>query len=678
MLKDGMKMKKWIINKPDTVKADELTKRTDLQSLCAQVLVSRGMTELDDVVSFFSEDELSDPFLLKDMTEACETIREAIETEQLICVYGDYDCDGVTSTAVLFTYLECNGANVMYYIPERDEGYGLNKAAIKKLSDDGVALILTVDNGISATEEAEYIYELGMKLVITDHHQQLENLPRAEAVVNPHRHDDTSPFKMLCGAGVALKLVAALDDGNYDIVMEQYAEIVAIGTVADVVPLIGENRTIVRRGLSQLMNTENEGLSYLVEKAGVKGDSISAITVAFMIAPRINSAGRFGSPTTALKALISEDEDRHALVDELISLNNQRKKTEDEIYKSIVAQIEADPQMLNERVLVLLGENWHHGVIGIVSSKLIERFGKPNFIISIEGDEARGSARGIKGFDVAKCLAYCADTLEKYGGHPLAGGFSLKADKTDEFRASILQYADENNNSMPQYTLTADKLLTGADIDTAQVEALSRLEPFGEGNPLPLFALIGARIERIVSLSNGRHTRLELTYDKKRITAMLFFRSADSLGVSNGNYVDILANVEINEYNNIKSVVLKVKDIRLSGINQSRYFKARDAYEKVKRGEKLPDEVKNIIIPDRNTLVTVYKSIPDGISDIDGIFAILQNSSINYCKMRLCIDILCELSLLVYLPLTEEIDKKPATKKVDLESSQILKELRCL
>ena len=671
-------MKKWIINKPDMAKVKEITSKTDLTQLCAEVLVSRGIKEMDDVVEFFNDSEMSDPFLVKDMQEAVDVIRNAIDEEKLICIYGDYDCDGITSTAILFNYLECVGANVMTYIPEREEGYGLNKPAIKKLSEQGIELIITVDNGISAFEEAEYIYELGMELVITDHHQPQETIPKAEAVVNPHRFDDTSPFKNLCGAGVAFKLVAALDDGNYEIVMEQYSDLACMGTIADVMPLVGENKIIVKRGLQQLLVTENEGLSCLVEKAGVRGNSISATTVAFMIAPRINAAGRFGSPSLALNALVSEEEDRTALVEELVSLNNQRKRTEEEIFKSIVADIEAHPEKLKERVLVISGEGWHHGIIGIISSKLIERFGKPNFIITIENGEARGSSRGVKGFNVVNCLNYCADILTKFGGHTLAGGFSLKAENIDEFAKRIFEYAKENNSSMPKYTINADKLLTANDIDINQVESLKRLEPFGEGNPQPIFAIIGAKIDKIISLSNGRHTKFEIIYEGKRLTALLFNKRAENIGVNVADYIDLLVNVEINEYNGNKSVSLLVKDFRTSGINQSKYFSARDFYEAICRGEDLDKNILSKVVPDRNTLVELYKAIPQEKIALDRVFALSKDTTMNYCKLRLCIDVFCEVGLMEFDVFTEEIIKTKPTKKVDIETSEILKKLRCL
>ena len=673
-------MKKWIINKPDTDKVVHILKKTDLTSLAAEVLVSRGITEIQQLVDFFSQDELSDPFLLKDMYEACDIIHKAIENESSICIYGDYDCDGITSTAILYNYLQCAGANISYFIPEREEGYGLNKNSIKKLADKGVELIITVDNGITAIEEAEFIYELGMKLIVTDHHQPSEVLPRAEAVINPHRKDCTSPFKSLAGVGVVIKLVSALDDGNYDFILEQYSDIACIGTIADIVTLTGENRTIVKRGLEQLSVTENAGLTSLMEKAAINTDNITSTAIAFTIAPRINAAGRFGSPTTALQMLVSEDENTAELASELVSLNTKRKKVEDEILKDILAKISENPSVLNERVIVVEGESWHHGVVGIVCSRILERFGKPNFLISIEGDEARGSARSVKGFNVFECLSYCKDLLTKSGGHELAGGFSLKKENIQAFKERIAEYAKINNPTMPPQVIKADKLLRGTDLKLENVEGLEVLEPFGEGNPQPVFAIIGARIDRIIPLGNGRHTKLDLTYDGVRISALLFNTNPDNFTLSQNDYADFIVNIEVNEYNNNKNISIKIKDYRRSGIVQDKYFSAKSCYEALRRNEEVDKKLVERIVPSRDDLVNVYKFLMayKGKINIDSLFMKLESDTMNYCKLRLCLDVFSELELIRIDIITENIDFIPPTKKVDLENSQILKELRCL
>lgn len=673
-------MKRWIISKPESRAVQEILNKTDLSPVCAQVMASRGVCELESLDEFFNGCDLSDPFEIKDMDKAVEAINRAVEDFKLICVYGDYDCDGITATVVLYHYLECMGANVMYYIPERDAGYGLNTQAIEALSKQGAELIVTVDNGISANKEAEYIYELGMKLVITDHHQPPEILPRAEAVVDPHRNDCSSSYKNLAGVGVALKLCAALDDGNYDMVLEQYADLAAIGTVADIVKLDGENRTIVSTGLEMIKNTENYGLNYLMEKCSVKPENINSTSIAFSIAPRINAAGRFGSPVYAVKALLEEDEDSEVQVEKLIDLNNRRKKAEAEILDSINEYISQHPEELNQRVLILCGKGWHHGVIGIVSSKIMELYGKPNIILSVdENGEARGSARSIKGFHIHKCFTYCADLLSKFGGHECAGGLTLDEKNIPEFCRRVQQYAAVNNPTMPVVTITADKVLRGSDLTVEAVQSLELLEPFGEGNPKPVFAVLGARLTRIVSLSQGKHSKLEFEYDGVRFAALLFSTRPEDVIVRTGELADMLVSVEINSYNGSESVSVRIIDYRLSGTKQEPYFAAKACYESFKKGEALPESFVKKIIPSREELVKLYKFISQfGTVNLDNLFMRVANgeNSMNYCKMRLCIDIFTEIGLVNYNCVSQEVCVTKVNCRKDLSQSELFVSLQ--
>ncbi|MBQ8724051.1 MAG: single-stranded-DNA-specific exonuclease RecJ, partial [Oscillospiraceae bacterium] len=415
---------------------------SNISKLCAEVLAARNIRTIEDAASLLNCDGLSDPFLIRDMQLAADTINDAIDSGVPMCVYGDYDCDGVMATVILYSYLSELGADVTFYIPEREEGYGMNEAAVRQLAEDGVQLIITVDNGITAIREAELIYELGMQLVITDHHQPLEELPRAEAIVDPHRSDCPSPYKKYCGAGLALLLTAALDGGDDTMALEQFGELAAIATVADVVELSSENRFIVNRGLHYLANTERPGLLALMEKSGVLGKKLTATTLAFSLAPRINAAGRFGSPVQAVRLLLSENPDEAAqLAQELEECNTARKQEEEEILVDVQRQIEADPAVLSQRVLVFAGKGWHHGVIGIAAARLQERFGKPVFMITIEGNGARGSARSFGEFSVFECLDSCRGHLVKYGGHPGAGGFSLEKESIPAFMAAVQKYA---------------------------------------------------------------------------------------------------------------------------------------------------------------------------------------------------------------------------------------------
>ena len=673
-------MKKWKINKPDENRVSEFMKKCDLNRLTLEVMSSRGYNDFEQIAEFFSVSELSDPFTIADMDKAVETINEAVDAYDRICIYGDYDCDGVTATSILYNYLESIGANVIYYIPEREDGYGLNIDAVKMLHEKDVKLIVTVDNGISAVQEAEEIYSLGMKLVITDHHQPPIILPKAEAVVDPHRDDCQSTYKDLAGVGVALKLCAAIDDGNYDAVMEQYADICAIGTVADIVPLTGENREIVKRGLQLLPNTEVLGLDKLLEKTKLDRNNITSTNIAFRMAPVINASGRFGSPLTAVKALLSEDDEKaENYVDTILNLNSQRKETETEIMTEIVNEINESPELLNHRVLVLSGKGWHHGVIGIVASRILEFYSKPVVIISIdENGNARGSARSVKGFNIYKCLQFCEDYLVKFGGHECAGGFSLSEENIDQFRNKIYEFSD-NEENIPVSVINADKLLMPQDFTLENVKGLSVMEPFGAENPQPIFALLGAKVENIIPLSQGKHTKIDFTYGGIKQQALMFGTNPQKLCFNVGDKIDMIVNLDINSFNGRESVSVRVIDHRLSGVKQERYFAAKDCYEKLMRNENLPAAFIRKIIPDRTELIKVYKYINSvKQTTLDNLFMKLSDDSMNYCKLHICIDIFADKQLIEYKPATMKIKIKPVSKRVDLTDSDTLVKLHSM
>lgn len=673
-------MKKWKINKCDEQKVAEFLSKCDINKLALEVLSARGYNDFQQIVDFFTDSELSDPFEIKDMDKAAEVINEAVDSYDLICIYGDYDCDGVTATAILFNYLESMGANVMYYIPEREDGYGMNMNAIEELAQKDVKLIITVDNGISALLEADRISQLGMRLVVTDHHQPGDVLPNAEAVVDPHRPDCGSSFKDLCGAGVALKLCAALDGGDYDAVIEQYADICAIGTVADIVPLKGENRTIVKRGMELLANTEVIGLDLLLDKAKIDRKNITSTNIAFRIAPVINASGRFGSPITAVKGLLSEDEeDADNYVTAIMNLNGQRKQTETEIMTDIVNHINLHPDVLNHRVLVLAGHGWHHGVIGIVAARILEYFGKPTIIISVEDNgEARGSARSVKGFNIFQCLSYCKELLVKFGGHECAGGLSLKEEDIPEFTRLVYEFS-AGFEKPPVAELTADKLLSPQDLNIESVKGLNVLEPVGAENPQPVFAILGARVDKITPLSQGKHTRVDFTYGGVVGQALMFGQNPEKLCFAVSDRIDMLVNLEINSYAGKESVSVKVIDHRLSGVKQERYFAAKDTYEKLMRGETLPPNFVRKIIPERTELISVYKYV-NSVQEttLDNLFMRLSSDSMNYCKLHICIDIFKDKELIEFKPSSGRIRILPVKHRVDLEDSDTLVKLRLM
>lgn len=681
-------MKRWTIGNPDRNAAKVLSQQGGLSGICAEVLVSRGIDSMEKAVSFFNadtdEDEgerLSNPFLIKDMREAVDTILAAVDSGKSICVYGDYDCDGITATALLYLYIECIGGDVQYYINDRSEGYGLCADALKRLADEGTELIVTVDNGISAVSEAALAKELGIELVITDHHQPGEVLPEAAAVVDPHRDDDLSPFKDLCGCGVALKLVAAMDGGSYDSALEQFSDLAAIATIADVVPLAGENREIVRLGLKYLENTENAGLQALLEVASVKFP-VTSTQAAFAIAPRINASGRFATASEAVELLLCEDPDTAAeMAARLNSLNSERKNTEADIMEEIRGSISENPHILYERVLFLYGEGWHHGVIGIVAAKLVERFGKPVFILSDDEDEARGSARSVAGFSVHKALTTCSEVLTKFGGHSGAGGFSLKKENIGAFNNALQKYASEEFAVMPRLALHADKLLRPEELTVEEISSLGSLEPCGEGNPKPMFAMLGARLDGVVPLSGGAHTKLKLAYGNKAVLGLMFGTKTAEFPYKAGDLLDILAYPEINTYGGQSTVNVRIEDCRRNGVPQKKYFAALDAYERYKRGESADKALVPRIVPDRNGLAAVYRAIPETAASMDSVFSALYSKlgdDMNYCRFRLSLDIFAETGLAEVDLYSETVRRTASPHKINLDDSALLTELRSL
>ncbi len=668
-------MKKWTVLSPESDSVNKILSSTDLLPLTASVMSARGYKDVESLARFFDLEELSDPFELLDMDKAVEIINNAIESGEHICVYGDYDCDGVTSTAILCDYLMNMGANVSSYIPERAEGYGLNKQAIEKLSSDEVSLIITVDNGITAIEEAKYIRSLGMKLVITDHHQPSDEIPEADAVVDPHRQGCPSAFKELAGVGVALKLLAALDGGSYDMVLEQYGDIVAIGTVADVVPLVSENRTIVSKGIDLLKNTENIGLLSLLDDSGADMDKISSSTIAFALAPRLNAAGRFGSPSVALKTLAAEDESAAEYAGELSRLNDMRKKEEEKIEAQIAKKLSENPDIAVSRVMVISGEGWHHGVIGIVAARLLEEYEKPVVIISIDPDgTARGSARSIKGFNIFKCFEYCRELLDKFGGHECAGGLTIRRENIQRFNELVQQFAAQNYVNMPKYTLTIDRLAAPNELTIASIKDLKRLEPYGAGNLEPVFAFSGALVRGVTPLKNGEHTRLDVSYGGVSFKALLFRKKTANLDIKVGDTIDIAGTLNVNSFRGVESISVIVSDFRLHGIKQGSFLAAQDAYEAFKRREYQPKEVLKKGLPTRQELVSVYKFIAGSrsVQNIETLYARLHEKGLNAFKLNIILDVFTDTKLIETSGAKRTVKLLKPEKKVDILSSETL------
>lgn len=672
-----MSRKKWFTAHIDKDLAAQVAENHSLDPFTALILVSRGITEYEDIEEFFDTDfSFCDPYLITDMDKAVERIEKAIENFEKICVFGDYDCDGVTSTALMYSYLTSRGADVSYYIPDRiTEGYGMNCDAIKKLHEQGVKLIVTVDNGISAIEEIEYAKTLGIETVVTDHHKAGDVIPNAVAVVDPHRPDCNLHFKEWAGVGVAFKVVCALEKGDYSSVLAEYADIIAVGTVADVVDLKDENRAIVKYGVAKINSNPCNGINALKQMAGVSEKPLSAVGVTYSLAPRINAAGRIESAVTALKLLLCDDLAVALDIAEQVDFcNRQRHTLENEIMEAAVAHIEANQRLKYSRVIVVCGEGWHHGVIGIVAARITEKYGKPSIVITFEGDEGTGSARSIDGFSVYDAIKFCEAELTHFGGHTMAAGLGIKRENVERFFEQINEYAKQEPNAVP--ALTLDCKLNPAYINASLVESLETLEPFGAGNAQPLFGIFGVRLAGIKPVGEGKHLRLGFSKGNTQFTAMKFGATLNEFPYREGDTVDLAVRVEKNEFRGEIKASVQVRDIRFSGVDEDNLFKSQALYEKYKRGEKLNSHEARFLTPTREFLLGVYgliKNYKVWTFDIETMLVRAKCPYERYCIMLVSLDILCELGLIRREG--EHIIFDGDGKKADLSQSEILKYL---
>lgn len=665
-------MKKWITAAP----VDNAEMRREFGDFLGRLMAGRGIRSLEQAQDFFACSSLGDPFLLRDMDRAVEIIREALDEGKKITVFGDYDCDGVTATVMLYGYLEAMGAEVDYYIPDRSEGYGMNIEALKRIIAEGTELVITVDNGISAAEEAQFLQDNGVELVITDHHQPPQDIPVCGACVDPHREDDLSPYKQLCGAGVVLKLLCALEEDE-EFVMEQYAELAAIGTIGDVMPLTGENRYIVRRGIENIQSCQNIGIERLLRAAGVAPEKVNSNAIAYSICPRINAAGRMSGADRAARLLMADSPDTAALLaEELEQLNAKRRSAETAVLDEVTTKLENDPKLLSERVLVVSGEGWHHGIIGIVGAKLLERYGKPVFIIGIENGEGRGSARGIDGFSIYKTLESCSDLLTKFGGHPKAGGFSLPSDKIEEFRSRVSSYCHDNYSKMPVYVASADMEVTCRELTAENVELLSRLEPFGEGNRQPVFLLKNCTIRSKRALKDGKYISFEASSGGAVLKFLSFRIPYAEFYAEVGSSVDIMAVAEINEFNGSKSVNLKVQEIRPSDFNEDRFFAAKRVYEELIRGEGCDGRLAPRVIPDREALKGIYDIARKDGARMSAEDMCVYGSGVNYCMLRIGLDAFAEAGMIKLAADAQRCSILPVKEKRDLFAQGLLAKLK--
>lgn len=608
-----MILRKWEVRPLDKERAAAFAQTYGVPFFLAMLMNIRGLDDAAHLREFLGEGEpLSDPFLLKDMDKAAARITRAVDNMEKIAVYGDYDADGVTSTAMLYSYLETRGADVIFYIPQREgEGYGMNMGAVEYLKEQGVSLIVTVDNGISSVQEVARANELGIDVVVTDHHRPQEILPDAVAVVDAYRPDDTSPYKHFSGVGIAFKLLMALEDGAGDVedLLEAYSDLAAIGTIGDIVPLTGENRTLIRAGLERLSQSDRPGVQALLENAGIAGKALTSTNVSFTLVPRINATGRMGAPERAVRLLISGyEEEAEVLSEEICADNEERRRVEAEIAEAAFADIGAKGYM-KDRVVVVDGENWHHGVIGIVASRVTERCGKPCMIISRGETEAKGSGRSIEGFSLFEAICACGDLLIKFGGHPMAAGITLKPENIEAFRKRINRYAAEHFPQMPTQTVTLDCKLNPAALSVSMAQSLTQLEPFGNGNPQPVFGLFNMELSNVTPVGGGGHLRLTLEKNGAVITAMRFNTKPEELPYHIGDKIDLAVQLEAREFRGQPSLTVIVRDMKFAAFNTEKNIASLASFEKWQRGEVLSAEDKNRLYPDRACLATIYRAL---------------------------------------------------------------------
>ncbi len=559
--------KKWEYKELEEKKIKEIEKKFNVPELLATVLVNRGIVDEDEIRVFLNptRNDFHDPYLMPDMEIAVERILKAIKNQEKVIIYGDYDVDGITSITVLKKFLKTCGLEVDYYIPNRlNEGYGLNKNAIDKIKEGGYTLIITVDCGISAIEEITYANELGIETIVTDHHEPLDELPPAIAVVDLKRKDsNTYPFKSLAGCGVVFKVTQAL---GMKLGMEEkeylkYLDIVCVGTISDIVPLVDENRVIAKLGLRLVEVTKNPGLKALLKASGYK--QVNSNTISFGIAPRINACGRMGYEEEALKLFLTENlVEASRITEKLNQYNRDRQEIEKNIYEEAIKMIEKEPE--EKSAIVLGSDNWHHGVIGIVSSKITEMYFKPSVLICFEGEEGKGSGRSIPGFDLHEALVKHSEYLEKYGGHEMAVGLSLKRENFDKFKKAFENYVAEKDISDIVPIIDIDKQIELKDVDYQVVKQLDLLEPFGEANRRPVFVYKNLKIDSIRALSDGKHLKLTLKDGNAIVNAIGFNLGHLSKEYMIGDKIDVAGTLELNSFNGRETVQINVKDIMKS------------------------------------------------------------------------------------------------------------------
>lgn len=667
-----MNYSKWKIEECPKEKLD-LFVEAGYPPLLAAMLGVRGFDSAKQAEEFLGggAELLCDPMLMKDMDKAVARIKRALTIRETVAVYGDYDVDGITSTCLLTDWLRGRGLECYPYIPDRiDEGYGINTAAIDTLKEKGVSLIISVDCGITAEEEAKYAKKVGIDLIITDHHECHErSIPDAIAVIDPKQDDCGYPNKNLAGVGVALKLVCAVEGKGTEIV-DRYADLAAIGTVADVVPLTGENRYIVRRGIELLGKPKRPGIAALLRESGASERKISSSTIGFSLAPRLNAAGRLGEVSTAGRLLMTNDsKEADALAGQLCELNRRRQHLETEIWDDASGMMDGKTP---SSPIVLASENWHQGVIGIAASKLAEQYSKPAIMICLDGDKGKGSCRSYGGFNLFDALSACSEYLEGFGGHALAAGLNIKRDKIRQFCRAFNEYYELNKpTELP--TLHCDLRISDPKmLDMQGVDSLSQLEPYGSENPKPTMCIIGARLEKITPIGGGKHLKLGISFKGEAFDCVFFAHTAEELGLKEGSIVDIAFTPQINEFRLHRNVQLQITEVRR---HDPRPLCGRIL------DDEMPEKEASPYCPDRSAFVKVWRKLQAHggavAADLEGVLEQCPRG-IEPERFCICLKVLCELGLLRCTAGGRVFGARIVSggAKVNLENSELIKRLK--
>lgn len=679
-----MAIRSWKFLKQNHIEAAEIAQRYDIPLFLANILINRGFCSTTEMANclFPSADLLNDPFLLKDMDLAVTRIKKAVEQKEKVTIYGDYDVDGITSVSLLYLYLRSLGLVVDYYIPERiKEGYGVNCGAIDLIASGGTTLIISVDTGITACDEVEYAKTLGIDFIITDHHECASVLPNAVAVCNPKRSDCPYPYKTLAGVGVVFKLIAALHSpGSQDELLEKYGELVSLGTISDVMPVTGENRYIIQRGLRSL-SANRKGLYSLMQCAGIRSiENVSVFDVSFLIAPRINAAGRIGDSLRAVELLISnkpqvwEDTSKY-----LCALNNQRQLIEANIFAEADAIIQDKKLYLDQSALILWKEGWHHGVVGIVASRIKEKYGLPTILFALSDGKAKGSGRSMEPLNLYNALSDMKSDYFQFGGHAMAAGITLEAKSLPRFKQDFCAYAKKVTAHTPYVnSVMIDAVLHEPDFTLDCFKKISFLEPYGMNNEVPLFCVKGAIIRDIKPIGNQKHLRLSFQIGSKWINAVYFGMRQESFPYETQNCVDVIFQASINEFRGNCDIQLIVKGIRPYEAKYNQLLSDLEAT--------LHHQLQPAHFPDRAVISNLYRFSKKCVEKEETLFEIIdlpvliKKSGFGYYdiqKILLSLRVLEQIGILRYAIVDRQlmILSVDGSKKVSLEQSELYRQM---